>query len=134
MPFLHVPLLEYTPRIHPSLKTRGNVAKYLLRKAMENELPGFIAKRAKLGVKVPVDLWVQQRFDDIAELARKCAKERELFKNDAIERLTERARRQGGQIPARQLLTLAATEVWYQLYIDPADWRPSPPGPLSDFG
>lgn len=57
-PFLDHRLVEFALSIPPRLKLRNNVSKYLLRKAMEVDLPDGIAWRAKQGFGAPIADWL----------------------------------------------------------------------------
>jgi asparagine synthase (glutamine-hydrolysing) len=53
-------------RMPADLKLRGTVEKYILKRAVEDLLPAAILTRRKSGMRVPVELWLQGRFDRFA--------------------------------------------------------------------
>lgn len=57
VPFLDHNLIEFSSRIPPSLKIRGGVEKYILRKAVFDVLPAEVLKRKKHPFFVPIDQW-----------------------------------------------------------------------------
>ena len=60
VPFLDHRLIEYTMRIHPSLKMKSmQETKYLLKKAVEPLLPRDIIYRKKQGFAAPVAEWIR---------------------------------------------------------------------------
>lgn len=64
-PFLDHRFVELALSIPPRLKLRNNVSKYLLRKAMEPDLPEGIAWREKHGFGAPIATWLN---DDLRPL------------------------------------------------------------------
>lgn len=58
-PFLDHTLIEWSARLPESLKVRGRMGKYLLRKAFANELPARVGARGKQGFGIPVGLWMR---------------------------------------------------------------------------
>jgi asparagine synthase (glutamine-hydrolysing) len=61
-PFLDHRLVEFALSIPPRLKLRNNVSKYLLRKAMEPDLPEGIAWREKQGFGAPIAGWLSREL------------------------------------------------------------------------
>src|SRR5262249_52954334 len=59
VPFLDHELVELCARIPTSLKLRGWTEKYILRRAMERQLPREIAWRRKNGLRAPVRSWLR---------------------------------------------------------------------------
>jgi len=58
-PLFDQDLVELAFRIQPQLKLRGNVEKYLLKRAVADLLPESIISRPKSGMLVPVEGWFQ---------------------------------------------------------------------------
>lgn len=129
MPFLHVPLLEYSTSIDPGLKTKGGISKYLLRKAMKGNLPEAVLRRKKVGIRVPMVEWIRDNIDDFTNLAEiSVAMKRRLFSRDAVTRVCQLARSHGNFYAATHLFAMAVVETWFQMYIDSDDWKTQPPG------
>ena len=56
-PFLDHELVEWTARLPDSLKIRGNVGKYLLKKAFKGDLPASVRSHGKQGFGIPLAAW-----------------------------------------------------------------------------
>ncbi len=57
-PFLDAPLVEFTGRIPPDLKVRGNRLRYVFKEAMRPLLPAEIIEKTKHGFGIPVVRWM----------------------------------------------------------------------------
>jgi asparagine synthase (glutamine-hydrolysing) len=66
-PFLDHRLLECAASIPSSLKLRGGTGKFILKKALEPQLPNDILYRPKQGFAIPLGLWFKR---DLKEMAR----------------------------------------------------------------
>jgi asparagine synthase (glutamine-hydrolysing) len=60
VPFLDHPLAEFAAAVPESLKLRGKVGKYILKKAAEDLLPREIVYRRKMGFPTPLRDWLQR--------------------------------------------------------------------------
>jgi asparagine synthase (glutamine-hydrolysing) len=58
VPFLDHPLVEFAAQVPDSLKIRGGVGKYILKKAVEDLLPPEIVYRKKMGFPTPLSQWL----------------------------------------------------------------------------
>jgi len=58
VPFLDHPFVEFAAQVPDSLKIRGGVAKYILKKAVEDLLPSEIIYRKKMGFPTPLHQWL----------------------------------------------------------------------------
>ncbi len=58
VPFLDHTLVEFAARIPDRLKIKGNVQKYVLKKAVEDLLPQEIVHRTKMGFPTPLRQWL----------------------------------------------------------------------------
>ncbi len=67
VPFLDHKLVEFTMNIPSELKTKGNVPKYILKKACEGIIPDNIIYRKKMGFGAPVREWFWDRLGRFAE-------------------------------------------------------------------
>jgi asparagine synthase (glutamine-hydrolysing) len=69
VPFLDHKLVEFAMRIPSQLKVRYLSGKYLLRRAMEGQLPSEVLHRSKMGFPTPVKPWLRyQLFDRVAKI------------------------------------------------------------------
>jgi asparagine synthase (glutamine-hydrolysing) len=64
MPFMDTSLAAFVSRHQDNCRIRRGEDKWLLRRAMEPILPGDILHRAKVGFRVPVNLWFQTVLKD----------------------------------------------------------------------
>ena len=69
VPFLDHELVEFTMDIPEAWKTRNGVAKYLLKKAVEDLIPNNIIYRKKMGFGAPMADWLRGDFGLQAERA-----------------------------------------------------------------
>ena len=58
VPFLDHPFVEFAAQVPDSLKIRGGVGKYILKKAVEDLLPPEIVYRKKMGFPTPLSQWL----------------------------------------------------------------------------
>jgi Asparagine synthase (glutamine-hydrolyzing) len=58
VPFLDHTLVEFATGIPDRLKLRGNVQKYILKRAVEDLLPAEVVHRKKLGFPTPLRQWL----------------------------------------------------------------------------
>ncbi len=64
-PFLDHRLIEYTAQLPWNLKIRGEIQKWILRKAYETQLPPEILARPKKGFSLPLRLWIRQELREM---------------------------------------------------------------------
>lgn len=119
VPFLDKELLAHSWKIPMSLKQNGIHGKWILKKAMENQLPKDIIYRSKSGFGAPVRSWVHNElsgmFDDIFN--SNDFKNRAIFNTESVKKLKERDRMK--RINASYtILSIACIEMWFQIFID----------------
>lgn len=61
-PFLDHRIAEYVAKLPANYKLRGRGSKYILKRAMRNTLPGFVARRGKKGFGAPAAEWLKRRL------------------------------------------------------------------------
>ncbi|HLB34136.1 MAG: asparagine synthase (glutamine-hydrolyzing) [Verrucomicrobia bacterium RIFCSPHIGHO2_12_FULL_41_10] len=61
-PFLDLEVVDFARRLPNSVKLRGGVTKWILKKALEPLLPHDIIYRKKKGFGVPIGLWLKDGF------------------------------------------------------------------------
>src|SRR5262249_8419729 len=66
-PLLDHRLMELAASIPSGLKLRGKTTKYLLKRALENDLPKDIVHRKKMGFAIPVADWFRNGIRDFAQ-------------------------------------------------------------------
>jgi asparagine synthase (glutamine-hydrolysing) len=65
-PLLDHKLMERVATMPSSIKLRGGVGKYILKKSMESILPREILYRRKQGFAIPIDRWFRNELKDLA--------------------------------------------------------------------
>ncbi|MCW8889423.1 MAG: amidotransferase 1, exosortase A system-associated [Sedimenticola sp.] len=90
-PFMDHRLVEWVSGLPPELKLKGQVGKYILKKAMEPYLPHDVLYRSKMGFAVPLAEWfrgpLKQRVRDA--LLSTSMKESGLFNMEFIEEIVK---------------------------------------------
>jgi asparagine synthase (glutamine-hydrolysing) len=118
-PWLDHPLVEFALQLPPTLKVRGRVLKYLLKRAWAQDLPAQTVQRRKQGFAVPLASWLRGSLEDwMRELVTSSsARSRGLLNPQVVGQLVEEhvsARRDWSQ----QLWTLMMLELWFRVLID----------------
>lgn len=67
VPFLDYRLVEYSFKIHSSLKIKNGITKYVLKKAVEDILPNDIIYRKKQGFAAPMNEWLRNELADFTK-------------------------------------------------------------------
>jgi asparagine synthase (glutamine-hydrolysing) len=112
-PFLDHTFIEFLTRLPVGLKLHGLTTKYILKRAMRERLPKFVAARPKKGFGMPVAKWVKGELRPLVRDTFSPArlKRRGLFKADYVERLLDE--HEGGRADHRKLIwTLLMFELW----------------------
>lgn len=115
VPLLNRVMLDFTARLPLTYKLHGLTTKYLLRRAIADQLPPRIWRRGKKGFNVPIARWIAGPLLDMTrDLLHPDRLRREgFFEPDAVQSLISDhlVRRRD----ARKLLwTLLTFEMWYQ--------------------
>lgn len=117
-------LTEYSFRIPPTLKRRGDIEKYALKKAVDHLLPHPVVYRKKSGMGVPLNHWfrataLREYTHDILRSQR--ARERGYFHQSFVDDLLQQhppdyvfGRDRTGEL----LWMLLAVELWHRVYVD----------------
>jgi asparagine synthase (glutamine-hydrolysing) len=66
-PFLDHRFMELVATIPSHMKLQGRTGKYILKKALENYLPGEILDRDKMGFAVPLATWLRNDLKEMAQ-------------------------------------------------------------------
>jgi asparagine synthase (glutamine-hydrolysing) len=118
-PFLDHEFMEFAAAIPSSLKVRGRVTKYILKRALHGLLPEPILERPKMGFGVPIERWLRRELRELAWdilLSPRCLG-RGYFRREAVERLLDEHTR--GRANWHYLLwTLLMLELWHKTYLD----------------
>jgi asparagine synthase (glutamine-hydrolysing) len=119
VPFLDLDLVNFAARIPVALKQRGQVGKWVLKKAMEPYLPHDVIYRPKSGFGAPLRRWMRHELREMLGdlLSVDCLKRRGLFDAAAVQRLI--ARNDAGKVDASYtLLSLLCIEIWCRRFVD----------------
>ena len=119
VPFLDLELVEFAARIPDTLKQRGGVGKWILKKAMEPYLPRDLIYRPKSGFGAPLRRWLKVELREwLADtLSVQRLKNRGLFEAAAVQRLIQ-DNEKGRVDAAYTLFSLACIEIWCQRFLD----------------
>ena len=121
-------LTELAFRIPCQLKRRGDIEKYVFKKAVENLLPEPVVYRRKTGMGVPLNHWFRSgplREHALELLSRDRLLDRGYFCPDFVQSLFT------GELPAKMygrnrtgeiLWMLLAVEQWHRIFVD-GEWR-----------
>ena len=117
-------LTETAFAVPPQLKRRGDVEKYVFKRAVEGLLPRAVVYRKKLGMGVPLNHWFRKTvLRDYAHdlLLSERARARGYFRHDVVQQLLR-----GQELPGaigqdrsgEHLWMLLAIEIWHRVYVD----------------
>ncbi len=119
VPFLDMDMVDFAQRIPLRLKQRGQVGKWVLKKAMEPYLPNEVIYRPKSGFGAPLRRWMRQDLRVLLGdlLSVSSLKRRGLFEPAAVQRLI--ADNDAGKVDASYtLLSLLCIEIWCRNFVD----------------
>ena len=88
VPFLDHDVVEFCMDLPQRMRLRGNVGKYLLKKALTGVLPDSILHRKKMGFGAPVREWLTGPFGDYARDRLLCS-ETGLFDLQVVRQLLD---------------------------------------------
>lgn len=118
VPFLDHRLVEFSTDVPMEWKTRGGIAKYLLKKAAEGIIPHETIYRVKKGFGAPMSNWLKSDFGQFVEqsILSSGLVDRGYFHTDHIRRLFAE-HRSGRRENAAQLWVLFNLTAWYAYWI-----------------
>jgi asparagine synthase (glutamine-hydrolysing) len=119
VPFLDNDLVDFSFRIPPELKMKGNETKYILKKVAERYLPHDVIYRDKTGFGAPVRKWITEDLDDMihARLSQNKIRERGIFDPGKVRDLIQKNKEH--KIDASySIWALLAIESWLQQFYD----------------
>lgn len=120
VPFLDHQLVEYMAMLPVSLKFRGNVLKYLLKKMVKGKLPESVRTRKKAGWHTPIAGWFRGPLKShlTEKLLDPKAQIREWTNRDEVERILDEHFR-GRNNHAFKLWSLLILEHWLESFFSP---------------
>ncbi|MBK86634.1 MAG: asparagine synthase (glutamine-hydrolyzing) [Flavobacteriaceae bacterium] len=119
VPFLDTELVEFSTKIPPNYKLKGNETKYLLKKIAEKYLPKEVIYRPKTGFGAPVRKWILNDMDYLINdyLSKETIINRGIFNFDKVSKLIEDNKK--GIIDASySIWSLLAIESWMRQFYD----------------
>jgi asparagine synthase (glutamine-hydrolysing) len=128
VPFLDHPLTEWVAALPQTMKLRGTTTKWILRQAMQGELPPPILQRRKMGFPVPIGAWLrgpwQPLLDEYVTGGR--ARARGFFDAVTVQRLVRE--HVNGINHSERLWALLTFEIWSRMFLDgESPWSLEPP-------
>jgi asparagine synthetase B (glutamine-hydrolysing) len=117
VPFLDHTLVEYGNNLHPSLKIKNGINKWVVREAMKKVLPKSNVK--KHAFFMPLDKWYKEELKDLMEqmFTERNVKERGYFNYDVIKKMWENYNK-SKLLYGKQMFTLLNFELWHRMFID----------------
>lgn len=112
VPFLDHKFVELAMSIPSEMKTRGGVAKYLLKKAVRGVIPDELIDRKKQGFSLPMNDWFFERLGDTTskELMEFCDRTDFLDRREVLRLIEEKQ--------ANRVWYLLNFALWWKHYID----------------
>ena len=119
VPLLDHRLMEFLATVPSTFKLRNGRGKYLLQRAMAQDLPGEILTRRKMGFGVPLGAWFRRELRDMARdvLLGAQARERGLFRPSEVESLLA-THDSGRRDCSARLWSLICFELWMRQWAD----------------
>ncbi|MBP6218931.1 MAG: asparagine synthase (glutamine-hydrolyzing) [Oligoflexales bacterium] len=112
VPFLDYKFVELAMSIPTEVKTRNNVSKYILKKAVKGVIPDHIINRPKQGFNVPVKEWFMKDLGLVANREiSEFQKKTDLFSKEGIEHLFRTN-------SSQNIWTLFNFVLWWKEYIE----------------
>ena len=118
-PLLDYQVVEFAARLPESLRVRGGVGKYLLKRYAERLIPDDLVYRKKHGFEVPVDAWFRGPVGQLARavLLDAATGQRGLLDLPGVEALLRRHQQGTVQAGAR-LYAILMLELWCRANLD----------------
>jgi asparagine synthase (glutamine-hydrolysing) len=119
VPLLDHRLMEFVATVPSSLKLRNGGGKYLLQRAMAQDLPAEILTRKKMGFGVPLGAWFRRELRDMTRdvLLGARARQRSIFRASEVEGLLA-THEAGRRDCSARLWSLICFELWMQQWVD----------------
>jgi asparagine synthase (glutamine-hydrolysing) len=118
-PFLDPRVAEFAASLPSNYKLRGGKTKYILKRAIADILPPFVARRGKKGFGVPVAEWLKGKLRPLARdlLSPERVRKAGVFNPDYVTKLQDEHER--GAANHRKLLwSLLMFELWHESFIE----------------
>lgn len=118
-PLLDHKIVEFAARLPSSLKFRGPVSKYLLKRHLEQRLPAAVVQRRKQGFELPLAAWLRRDLREAAHdlLFSRQAVARGYVRPEAVKGFWD-AHQRGARNHAGRIWALMVLELWHRDYVD----------------
>ena len=112
-------LMEFLATVPSTLKLRNGSGKYLLQRAMAQDLPGEILTRKKMGFGVPLGAWFRRELRDMTRdvLLGPRARQRGIFRASEVDSLLA-THDAGRRDCSARLWSLVCFELWMRQWVD----------------
>ena len=119
VPLLDHRLMEFVATIPSTLKLRNGGGKYLLKRAMAQDLPDEILTRKKMGFGVPLGAWFRRELRDMTRdvLLGPRARQRGIFRASEVDTLLA-THDAGRRDCSARLWALICFELWMRQWVD----------------
>ncbi len=119
VPLLDPNLIKYVSQLPDSLKQRGNISKYVFKKAMEPYLPHNVIYRPKTGFGTPLRYWMKNDLKPIIDdvLSPSSVIKRGIFDHETILKI-QKLDSEGKQDFSYPILSLVCIELWCRIFLD----------------
>jgi asparagine synthase (glutamine-hydrolysing) len=112
-PLLDHRLVEFAAKMPSSLKIRGGVSKYILKKVISPYLPANIIGKPKQGFSIPLESWLRDYLRSDVLDTLQSGNGHAIFDKAAVNRIRDAFFR-GDSQRSHQVWTLYAFEKWYR--------------------
>jgi asparagine synthase (glutamine-hydrolysing) len=118
-PFLDPRVAEYAASLPRNYKLRGRKSKYILKRAVADLLPPFVARRGKKGFGIPVAEWLKKKLRPLARdlLSAERVRRAGVFNPEYVTRLLDE-HEAGVANHRKPLWTLLMFELWHESFIE----------------
>jgi asparagine synthase (glutamine-hydrolysing) len=118
-PFLDPRVAEYAASLPRNYKLRGRKSKYILKRAVADLLPPFVARRGKKGFGIPVAEWLKGKLRPLSRdlLSPERIKRAGVFDPQYVTRLLDE-HEAGTANHRKPLWTLLMFELWHESFIE----------------
>lgn len=114
-PMLDDELVEFSTRIHPELKLKGQKLRYFYKQSLKGFLPDKIINKPKHGFGLPFGQWLKKsdRLKELIYSNLESAKKRGMFRDDFIDNLIESHRSGHAAYYGSMVWVVAILEQWF---------------------
>lgn len=117
-PLLDLELLEFSAKLRPEYKIKGNTGKYLLKELGHRLLGKDVLDRRKKGFSIPLKSWLSEDFNQL--VFKYLSKEKlshGIFNIKEIEEIVENYKRDKN-VNYKQIWALVCFQMWYEKWVD----------------